>query len=290
MIFVRTALNKNVKKQSILDAFSEAQTTKIRWKIESKNVLFFDIDFGSFFFDFGLILGSQNHSKIVNFRENCGSKASSESLLLWKCFLDGFWGPQNSILVDFWNSKRRFGVLKSHSLGVPRWFGGWFWLRASRNQQLQNLCWWLGRRGADQWMDGWMDGWSRPNHMPSRLDALQTPTPVDSRRFPNSLHGVAKQAPFYVALQSDFGRFGRPKIDAETRFLSRFFRRHFRLRFCIDFCSISGSSKPEKSMKTMVLPMVFDNFHKLSSFETGTKKRRCWLHFRKPKRWKFEKN
>ena len=221
----------------MLDAFSETQTTKIRCKIESKNVLSFDIDFGSFFFDFGLILGSQNHSKIANFRENCGSQASSESLLLWKCFLDGFWGPQNSILLDFWNSKRRFGVLKSHSLGVPRWFGGWFWMRASRNQQLQNLCWWLGRRGADQW--------SRPNHMPSRLDALQTMGPGDFRRLPHNFHSVAKQAPFYVALQSDFGRFGRPKIDAETRFLSRFFRRYFRLRFYIDFWSNFWGSKPQ---------------------------------------------
>ena len=60
-------------------------------------------------------------------------------------------------------------------------------------------------------MDGWMDGWSRPNHMPSRLDALQTTTSVDLRQLPGELHSVAKQASFYVAFQSDFGRFGKPK-------------------------------------------------------------------------------
>ena len=71
--------------------------------------------------------------------------------------------------------------------------------------------------------------------MRSHMDALRTLGSDNSRRFPGGLHSVAKQAPFYVALQSDFGRFGRPKIDAETRFLSRFFRRYFRLRFCIEF-------------------------------------------------------
>ena len=57
---------------------------------------------------------------------------------------------------------------------------------------------------TDRWMDGWMDGWSRPNHMPSRFDALQTPGPVNFRRFPNKLHSVAKRASFYVAFWRDF--------------------------------------------------------------------------------------
>ena len=45
-------------------------------------------------------------------------------------------------------------------------------------------------------MDGWVDGWTRPNHMRSPLDALQTPTPVALRRFARDFHSVAKQASF----------------------------------------------------------------------------------------------
>ena len=56
-------------------------------------------------------------------------------------------------------------------------------------------------------MDGWMDGWSRPNHMPSHLDALQTMIPVDLRRLAGGLHGVAKQASLSVAFRSDFEGF-----------------------------------------------------------------------------------
>ena len=55
-------------------------------------------------------------------------------------------------------------------------------------------------------MDGW-DGWRRPNHMCSLLNALQTPTPVDFRRFPRDFHSVAKQASFCIASRSDFSWF-----------------------------------------------------------------------------------
>ena len=57
-------------------------------------------------------------------------------------------------------------------------------------------------------MDGWMDGWSRPNHMPSHLDAIQTMISVDFGRLAGDLHSIAKQAPFCVALWSDLGGFG----------------------------------------------------------------------------------
>ena len=79
-------------------------------------------------------------------------------------------------------------------------------------------------------MDGWMDGWSRPNHMPSHLDALQTPGPVAFRRFVGRLHSVAKQASFNIALPrvfcgfgSNFGRFWEAKMDAEIDFPGIFF-------------------------------------------------------------------
>ena len=63
--------------------------------------------------------------------------------------------------------------------------------------------------GLDGWMDGWMDGWSRPNHMPSRLDALQTMHPVNFRRLVGGSQSVAKQASFNIASGSDFGVFRR---------------------------------------------------------------------------------
>ena len=50
-----------------------------------------------------------------------------------------------------------------------------------------------------------MDGWSRPNHMPSRLDALRTMISVAFRRCVGSLHSVAKQASFDIASGSDLG-------------------------------------------------------------------------------------
>ena len=48
---------------------------------------------------------------------------------------------------------------------------------------------------------------SRPNHMRSLLDALQTLRPVNLRRLPSGFHSVAKQASFCVAFQSDFNGF-----------------------------------------------------------------------------------
>merc|ERR1712078_920399 len=85
----------------------------------------------------------------------------------------------------------------------------------------------------DRWMDGRMDGWSRPNHMPSHLDGLQTMPPVDFRRFAGGLHSVAKQASFRVAFRSVFGGFWKqkwmPKSDSRAffsmLFLNAFFHR-----------------------------------------------------------------
>ena len=60
----------------------------------------------------------------------------------------------------------------------------------------------------------------RPNHMPSRMDALQTMGSVDFRRLLGSLHSVAKQASFDIAsgsdfrgLRSDFKRFWEAKME-----------------------------------------------------------------------------
>ena len=74
-------------------------------------------------------------------------------------------------------------------------------------------------------MDGWMDGWSRPNHMPSHLDALQTTRPVNFRRLLGKLHSVAKQASFETPFLrvpgrfwKDFGRFWEAKMDVQIDF------------------------------------------------------------------------
>ena len=48
---------------------------------------------------------------------------------------------------------------------------------------------------------------SRPNHMPSLLDALQTLRPVDLRRLPRQFHSFAKRASLYTAFGTDFQGF-----------------------------------------------------------------------------------
>ena len=80
-------------------------------------------------------------------------------------------------------------------------------------------------------MNGWMDGWSRPNHMPSHLDALQTMRSVDLRRLLGKLHSFAKQASFSIAFRrdfggfsSDFGRVWEAKMEVEIDFLAIFFK------------------------------------------------------------------
>ena len=62
----------------------------------------------------------------------------------------------------------------------------------------------------------------RPNHMRSHLDALQTTTSVDFRRFAGNLHSVAKQAsskpPFFRVpgrFWSDFGRFSEVEMEVK---------------------------------------------------------------------------
>ena len=103
-------------------------------------------------------------------------------------------------------------------------------------------------------MDGWMDGWRRPNHMRSHLDALQTPAPVDFRRFAGEVHSIAKQASFSVAFWSDFEGFGsdfgslwEAKMDANIDFWEVILQCFFRMRFFIDLGSFLGPRKSEKS-------------------------------------------
>ena len=70
----------------------------------------------------------------------------------------------------------------------------------------------------------------RPNHMRSHMDALQTMTPVNFRRFLGEAHSVAKQASRRFGLRSDVGGFRKDferiweaKMDAKIEFQAHFF-------------------------------------------------------------------
>ena len=65
--------------------------------------------------------------------------------------------------------------------------------------------------------------------MPSHLDALQRPGPVNFRRFLGNLHGVGKQASFNVVFKKDFkgfrrdfGRFWEAKMNVKIDFFNVF--------------------------------------------------------------------
>ena len=64
---------------------------------------------------------------------------------------------------------------------------------------------------------------SRPNHMLSLLDALQTLRPVDLRRLPRQFHSVAKRASLYIAFGTDFQGFWKPKWLPNSIFEALFF-------------------------------------------------------------------
>ena len=68
-----------------------------------------------------------------------------------------------------------------------------------------------------------MDGWRRPNHMHSHLDALQAMAPVDFRRGASRVHGVAKQASFYIALGVHFQGFWEV-LEGQLGMANRFLR------------------------------------------------------------------
>ena len=78
-------------------------------------------------------------------------------------------------------------------------------------------------------------------------------------------------------------------MDAKIDFLDVFFEVIFENNFGIDFDWIFEGSKLEKSIKTIVFPMVFSKFSKSDVFEKVAKKPGFWLHFRRPKPRKFEK-
>ena len=52
-----------------------------------------------------------------------------------------------------------------------------------------------------------MDGWRRPNHMLGLMDALQTTTCDNLRRFPGRFHSVATQGSSKIEFFCALGRF-----------------------------------------------------------------------------------
>ena len=130
---------------------------------------------------------------------------------------------------------------------------------------MDNGSTWMVDRGSQ-------DGWSRPNHMPSHLDALQTMISVDLRRLWREFHSVAKQASFYVAFWTNFGGFSRPKRTPKSTFGELFFDAFFERHFGIDFWSFWGGCNLKKSLKTIGFSTVFANFHKIDAFNKSWKK------------------
>ena len=98
-----------------------------------------------------------------------------------------------------------------------------------------------------------------------------------------------RSASLWEAILEDFERFWEAKMDAKIDFLDVFFEVFFGRIFGIDFEWIFGGSKLEKSINTIVFPMVFTKFHKNGVFEKVAKKRRFWLRLRNSKRRHIEK-
>ena len=98
---------------------------------------------------------------------------------------------------------------------------------------------------TDEWMDGQVDrheyiqkdGRTRPNHMRSNLDALQTRISVDFRRVTNKFDSIAKQALFETMFfrvpgrfWTDFWKFSEGRVNPKSIFgnlFGSFFSRPF---------------------------------------------------------------
>ena len=68
-------------------------------------------------------------------------------------------------------------------------------------------------------------------------------------------------ASLFGAILADLGSVLEAKMGAKIDFLDVFLRGFFRMRYCIDFGSFLGGSKLEKSLKTIVFTMFFQNKH-----------------------------
>ena len=82
---------------------------------------------------------------------------------------------------------------------------------------------------------------------------------------------------------SILGGFGRPKRRPKSSFGRSFVDVFSECVSASFFCGNWEGSDVEKSIKTIVFPMVFANFQKIDVFEKVAKKPRFWSRFRRPK-------
>ena len=129
-----------------------------------------------------------------------------------------------------------------------------------------------------------MDGWRKPNHMRSQIGGPKAMRPVNLRRLPAKIHNVAKQASFCIAFRNDVGGFGTPKsmlkIDLRA-FFSLSFSKAFLHRNFLGF----------QKLETRKIAIYFrktNDFCKISFFDKDAKTIEFRVHFRKPKRGKFQ--
>ena len=118
--------------------------------------------------------------------------------------------------------------------------------------------------------------------MPSHLDALQTPTPVNLRRFPREVHSVAKQASFCIASRryfswfwSDFRRFWELNTDAKIDFWIIFCDVFFECVLASIFRRFLGTP----TLKNQQKPLFFQWFLLICRKSTSSKQMRKTLDF-----------
>ena len=147
MIFAKSAFSIQVRKKLDLGFFLEGQNREK--SIENWHQKWFVLKhcilsvFGRFGLHFGGQKTSQNHkfSKKWKFQGVFWSTIAFE--LLFKRILKPL-----DFNVGWFSSFQE--VFLGFAVAFAETCVGLF--------RLQNLLYWLGRRGADQWMDGWMDG------------------------------------------------------------------------------------------------------------------------------------
>ena len=127
---------------------------------------------------------------------------------------------------------------------------------------------------------------SRPNHMPSHLDAWQTTGPVDFRRGPGDFHSVAKQASFSIAFWSNFGGLGRPKSMPKFDFRAFFFDVIFESVLTSKF----GWFWEAKTRKLAIFLRKNNDFYKIDVFHFIAKFASKMVVLRVPNRCKIQEN
>ena len=105
--------------------------------------------------------------------------------------------------------------------------------------------------------------------MPSHLDTLQTPGPVNFRRLARGLQSVAEPASFCVAFGSDFGGFWKRKPSQKWMFEPPFCDVFFE---CV-FASIFIGFVEARNLENIVFASREHDFFEIDVFKNDAKKR-----------------